>query len=137
MTPPYPTKIPTPCTCMRTPLYTQIMHAYIDSEQFGGLTLDEALRKLLRGFRCAPVHCGGVCGCVGGCGCVCGWCVCGVRTAAQVWVDGLSRPNPITQLPLMCTEPILLCCCKLPGEGPKMDHTMEKFAERYCLPTPP
>ncbi|KAL4853786.1 Brefeldin A-inhibited guanine nucleotide-exchange protein 3 [Chlorella vulgaris] len=33
----------------------QVMHCYIDSEHFGGLTLDEALRRLLGSFRWDPI----------------------------------------------------------------------------------
>jgi hypothetical protein len=32
------------------------MHAYIDAEQLGGLSLDEALRRLLSGFRCGAAR---------------------------------------------------------------------------------
>ena len=33
------------------------MHAYIDGERFSGLSLDEALRQLLQGFRCGWLKC--------------------------------------------------------------------------------
>ena len=33
----------------------QVMHAYIDAEQYSGLSLDDALRQLLKGFRRARV----------------------------------------------------------------------------------
>lgn len=32
--------------------HPQVMHAYIDGKRFSGLSLDEALRQLLQGFRC-------------------------------------------------------------------------------------
>lgn len=38
-------------------IHPQVMHAYIDGERFSGLSLDEALRQLLQGFRCGWLKC--------------------------------------------------------------------------------
>ncbi len=43
-----------PASHLRPP--SQIMHCYIDSEQFDGLTIDEALRRLLANFRWGHGH---------------------------------------------------------------------------------
>ena len=107
------------------PSRAQVMHAFIDGEQYSGLSLDDALRALLAQFRCACVWCVRFLPPAGG-----GCCASGGRRG------GWTSPPPHTHMqhrPWLPTPPPQ---CRLPGEAQKIDRIMEKFAERYCADNP-
>lgn len=116
----------------------QVMHAYIDQERYGGITIDAALRKLLANFRCVN-------GCRGGFACLplcCGLVCCGCGCCGY-WVHACAAPGPPLHGHLnghlrSNTHPQPVCppYPRLPGEAQKIDRIMEKFAERYCRDNP-